>query len=207
MYMSAYASTEQFGSWPWHWLTVLKFVFYSTDPTKKCKPSLTAVVLKILHLKIMWCHQCQLHQTYNTHRLTKQEECTLLISQSIRFQSNQLHSTVLWLPFSTYCGEWNCPWYVTQMLSQNLCNWIQCIVNMMQPDIHAVSLITDFFLYTCTTQVSLFVCWGIGKFTCSCIVLFSIIIIIYITTTTTTTTSTTTTIIIAAATAGICEIH
>jgi hypothetical protein len=77
---------------------------------------------------------------------------------------------------------------------------------MKQPDMYVVSLIADFFLYTRTTQVSLFVCWGIGKFTCSCIVFFFIIIIIIITNYITTTT-TTTVIVIAAGTAVICEFH
>ena len=36
-------------------------------------------------------------------------------------------------------------------------------------------------VYTHTTQVSLFVCWGIGKFTCSCIVLivFFFLLLLY----------------------------
>ena len=62
---------------------------------------------------------------------------------------------------------------------------------MKKPNMYVISLITDYFLYTRTTQVSLFACWGI--------------IIIYITTAATTTT--TITVVIAAATAGICEIH
>lgn len=51
---------------------------------------------------------------------------------------------------------------------------------MKQPDMYVVSLIADFFLYTRRTQVSLFVCWGIGKFTCNCILLFSTTFIIII---------------------------
>jgi hypothetical protein len=96
IYMSAYASKEQylFRSWPWHLVSLLKRIFCSSVPTEKCKPSMTAVVIKILHLKIMCCHHCQLYQIIKLAMvfkrwLKKLEELTLLIFLSSLFQSIQ----------------------------------------------------------------------------------------------------------------------
>jgi len=50
---------------------------------------------------------------------------------------------------------------------------------MKQRDMHVVSLIKDYILYTYKTQVSLFVCWGIGKLTSSCIVLFFLLLLLF----------------------------
>ena len=121
IYMSGYASKEQYlvKCWPWYLLSLLKCIFCSSVPKEKCKPSTTAVVIKILHIKIMCCHNYQLYQIIKSTLLFKcwltKLELTCLIFLSSLFQSIQLHSLVMWLPLNTYCRQWNCPWYVTQM--------------------------------------------------------------------------------------------
>jgi hypothetical protein len=49
-------------------------------------------------------------------------------------------------------------------VSEEVCVLAQRTVTMKQPDMYVASIIADFFLYRHTAQVTLFVCWGLGKF-------------------------------------------
>jgi hypothetical protein len=108
IYMSAYASTEQclnLGHSTGYSYWSFSFIF-QFQQKNAIHPWLQYVVTKILHLKMMCCHHCQLYQTIKLAMefkcwLTKLEERTLLIFLSRIFQSILLHSLVVWWPLST----------------------------------------------------------------------------------------------------------